>query len=118
MEKNVRRILSELPQGVILVAAAKTRTPDEVHRAVDAGIQIIGENYLQEAEHAFAALGRIAKWHFIGHLQNNKVKKAVPIFDMVETVDSLKLGEHIARECEKLDKRMPILVEVNSGREP
>jgi pyridoxal phosphate enzyme (YggS family) len=118
MEDNIKRILSELPQGVILVTAAKTRTPDEVRRAIDAGVQIIGENYVQEAEDAFAALGRIAKWHFIGHLQKNKVKKAVPIFDMIETVDSLKLGEQIDRECEKLRKMMPVLVEINSGHEP
>ena len=118
MEDNIRSILSELPEGVTLVAAAKTRTPEEISRAVGAGIEIIGENYVQEAEAAFAALGRIARWHFIGHLQKNKVKKAVPIFDMIETVDSLKLGEQIERECEKLGKNMPVLVEINSGREP
>ena len=118
MEENVKRIISELPAGVDLVAAAKTRTPDEIRRAVDAGIRIIGENYVQEAEEAFAALGRIARWHFIGHLQKNKVKKAVPIFDMIETVDSMKLAELIDRECAKLDKTMSVLVEVNSGREP
>ncbi len=73
MEENVRRILSELPEGVILVVAAKTRTPDEVRRAAEAGVQIIGENYVQEAEDAFATLGKIAEWHFIGHLQRNKV---------------------------------------------
>lgn len=118
IEENVKRIISELPAGVDLVAAAKTRTPDEIRRAVDAGIRIIGENYVQEAEEAFAALGRIARWHFIGHLQKNKVKKAVPIFDMIETVDSVKLAELIDRECAKLDKTIPVLVEVNSGREP
>ncbi len=118
MEDNIRSILSELPEGVTLVAAAKTRTPEEISRAVGAGIEIIGENYVQEAEAAFAALGRIARWHFIGHLQKNKVKKAVPIFDMIETVDSLKLGEQIERECEKLGKNMSVLVEINSGREP
>ncbi len=118
IEENVKRIISELPAGVDLVAAAKTRTPDEIRRAVDAGIRIIGENYVQEAEEAFAALGRIARWHFIGHLQKNKVKKAVPIFDMIETVDSVKLAELIDRECAKLDKTMPVLIEVNSGREP
>ncbi len=116
--ENVKRILSELPEGVILVAAAKTRTPDEIRQAVAAGVKIIGENYVQEAEAAFGALGRIAEWHFIGHLQKNKVKKAVPIFDMIETVDSLELGARIDRECAKLDKIMPVLVEVNSGREP
>ncbi|HHK67258.1 MAG TPA: YggS family pyridoxal phosphate-dependent enzyme [Candidatus Acetothermia bacterium] len=118
IEENVKRIISELPAGVDLVAAAKTRTPDEIRRAVDAGIRIIGENYVQEAEEAFATLGRIARWHFIGHLQKNKVKKAAPIFDMIETVDSVKLAELIDRECAKLDKTMPVLVEVNSGREP
>ena len=118
MEDNIRSILSELPEGVTLVAAAKARTPEEISRAVGAGIEIIGENYVQEAEAAFAALGRIARWHFIGHLQKNKVKKAVPIFDMIETVDSLNLGEQIERECEKLGKNMPVLVEINSGREP
>ena len=118
IEENVKRIISELPAGVDLVAAAKTRTPDEIRRAVDAGIRIIGENYVQEAEEAFAALGRIARWHFIGHLQKNKVKKAVPIFDMIETVDSVKLAELIDRECAKLDKTMSVLIEVNSGREP
>ena len=118
IDENVKRIISELPAGVDLVAAAKTRTPDEIRRAVDAGIRIIGENYVQEAEEAFAALGRIARWHFIGHLQKNKVKKAMPIFDMIETVDSVKLAELIDRECAKLDKTMPVLVEVNSGREP
>jgi len=118
MEERIRNILLELPEGVVLVAAAKTRTPDEIRRAVNAGVQIIGENYVQEAEDAFAALGRIARWHLIGHLQKNKVKKAVPIFDMIETVDSLTLGEQIDRECKKLDKTMAVLVEVNSGREP
>ena len=118
IEDNARRILSELPKEVALVIAAKTRTPDEIQRAVDAGVQIIGENYVQEAQDAFAALGRIAKWHFIGHLQKNKVKKAVPIFDMIETVDSLELGTQIDQECKKLGKTMPLLVEVNSGREP
>ncbi len=116
--ENVKKILSELPAGVILVAAAKTRTPDEIRQAIAAGVRIIGENYVQEAEDAFEALGHIAEWHFIGHLQKNKVKKAVPIFDMIETVDSADLGVRIDRECAKLGKVMPVLVEVNSGREP
>lgn len=118
MEENVRRILSELPEGVILVVAAKTRTPDEVRRAAEAGVQIIGENYVQEAEDAFATLGKIAEWHFIGHLQRNKVRRAVEIFDMIETVDSLRLAEEIDRRCSKIEKVMPVLIEINSGREP
>jgi len=118
IEENVKRILAELPDGVMLVAAAKTRTPEEIRRAVAAGVRIIGENYVQEAEDAFNALGRIASWHMIGRLQRNKVKRAVRIFDMIETVDSIELGERIDRECERLGKVIPVLVEVNSGREP
>ncbi len=118
IEENVKRILAELPSRVALVAAAKTRTPDEIRRAVDAGVKIIGENYVQEAESVFSVLGRIAQWHFIGHLQKNKVKRAVALFDMIETVDSLELGARIDRECAKLGRVMPVLVEINSGREP
>jgi len=118
IEDNVKRVLSEIPAYVTLVAAAKTRTPDEIRRAVSAGVRIIGENYVQEAADAFAALGHIADWHFIGHLQKNKVKKAVRIFDMIETVDSPELGALIDRECARLGKVIPVLVEVNSGREP
>ena len=92
IKQNVRQILSELPDGARLVAAAKTKTPAEILEAVEAGIKIIGENYVQEAERAYEVVGRKAEWHFIGHLQKNKVKKAVGIFDMIETVDSFKLA--------------------------
>ena len=75
IEENVRKILSELPRGVELVAAAKTRTPEETLKAVEAGVKIIGENYVQEAERAYTIVGNKARWHFIGRLQKNKVKK-------------------------------------------
>ncbi|MBU1147423.1 MAG: YggS family pyridoxal phosphate-dependent enzyme, partial [Candidatus Omnitrophica bacterium] len=65
----------------------------------------------------FQAIGNKAKWHFIGHLQKNKVKKAVKIFDMIETVDSLELAQEIDKACFKEKKIMPVLIEVNSGRE-
>ena len=100
-----------------LVAAAKNRTPDEVLQAVEAGIKVIGENYVQEAEEASAAVGAKAAWHMIGHLQKNKVKKAVALFDMIETVDSVGLAREIDKRCAQIGKVMPVLVEVNSGRE-
>jgi len=115
--ENVKQILKELPPGVELVAAAKTRRPEEVLEAVMAGVKIIGENYIQEAERAYHLVGEKAKWHFIGHLQGNKVKKAVQLFDLIETVDSLKLAREIDRRCAQIDKLMPVLIEVNSGRE-
>jgi len=117
IEKNVKKILDELPEGVELVAAAKTRTPEEIKQAVEAGIKIIGENYVQEAQEAFDAVGKKAIWHFIGHLQRNKVKEAVKIFDMIETVDSWKLAQEIDKRLSGEDKAMPVLIEVNSGRE-
>ena len=117
IEQNVRQILSQLPDGVQLVAAAKTRSPEEVLRAVEAGAKIIGENYVQEAEQAYQLVGNKAEWHFIGHLQKNKVKKAISILDMIETVDSVELAEEINKRCAQAGKVMPVLIEVNSGRE-
>jgi pyridoxal phosphate enzyme (YggS family) len=99
------------------MAAAKTRTPEEITLALQAGIKIIGENYVQEAEQHHSVIGNRAEWHCIGHLQKNKVKKAVGIFDMIETVDSLELAQEIDKRCQQIGKIMPILVEVNSGRE-
>lgn len=118
IEDNVKVILAELPPGVELVAAAKGRTPKEILEAINAGVKIIGENYVQEAINAYRVIGRRVKWHFIGHLQRNKVKKAIDIFDLIETLDSLPLAEEIDKRCRQKGKVMPVLVEVNSGREP
>jgi pyridoxal phosphate enzyme (YggS family) len=118
IKENIRKLMSELPQGVELAAAAKHRVPDEVLQAVEAGVKIIGENYVQEAERAYREIGKKAEWHFIGHLQKNKVKKAVAIFDVIETVDSAEIAGEIDKRCAQYSKTMPVLVEVNSGREP
>ncbi len=118
IEENVKKILEELPAGVELMAAAKARTPKEILRAAEAGVKIIGENYVQEALAAFETVGPLVKWHFIGHLQRNKVKKAVQIFDMIETVDSLELTKEIDKRCSQYGRIMPVLVEINSGKEP
>jgi len=115
---NVRGILAELPPGVELVAAAKTRTAAEILESIEAGVRIVGENYVQEAADVFPAVGRRARWHFIGHLQTNKAKKAVEIFDLVETVDSIGLGRELDKRAAAAGKTMEVLVEVNSGREP
>jgi len=118
IRENVQTILKELPDGVELVGAAKTRTPEEILEAVEAGLKIVGENYVQEAERAFQVIGDRAKLHMIGHLQSNKAKKAGQVFDMIETVDSVKLGRAIDNACEKIGKIMQILIEINSGEEP
>ncbi len=117
IRENVRRILAELPPHVQLEAAVKTRTHQEVQEAIEAGVPIIGENYIQEAQAIYTTVHGKARLHFIGHLQRNKVKKAVDLFDMIEAVDSLRLAEEIDKRCRVSDRTMEILIEVNSGRE-
>lgn len=118
IRENVRAVLEALPPHVVLVAAAKARTPEEVREAVEAGIKVIGENYVQEAAAAQAVVGGEVKWHLIGHLQRNKVRRALEVFDLIETVDSLKLGLEIDRRSGEQGKVMPVFIEINSGREP
>jgi pyridoxal phosphate enzyme (YggS family) len=118
-KQNIAKLLTELPDEVEVVAAAKTRTPEEVLEVVQAGIKIIGENYVKEAKEAYELVGRRAKWHFIGTLQKHNIRRNVlEIFDMIETVDSLEIAKEIDRRCAQIDKIMPVLIEVNSGREP
>ena len=115
--ENVQRLLRELPEGIQLLAAAKERTAAEISEAIRAGVGMIGENYLQDAQRVFPHVKEKASWHFIGHLQTKKVKKVVEMFDMIESVDSLRLAQEIERCCAARDKIMPVLIEVNSGKE-
>ena len=117
IKENVKAVLSALPPDVMLVAATKTRRPEEILEAVDAGIKIIGDNYVQEAERKEKVIGNKVKYHFIGHLQRNKVRKIIGFMDMIETVDSFRLAEEINKRAALLNKVMPILIEINSGRE-
>ena len=115
---NVKRIQSELQDSVLLQAAAKTRSADQVREAIEAGVRIIGYNYVQEAETIKSQIHHPdVRWHMIGHLQKNKVNKAVRLFDMIETIDSVFLAELIDKQCAKIDKTMEVLLEINSGRE-
>ena len=118
IDVNIQNILEELPEGVLLEAAAKTRTADEVDQAIKAGVNIIGENYIQEAESVVQVINKRVPLHFIGHLQKNKVKKAVKIFDMIETLDSVELAKEINKRASSAGIVMPVLIEINSGREP
>lgn len=117
IKENVHELLNELPSGVQLVAAAKTTEIPQVMEAIQAGVNIIGENYIQEADAKYGAIGDRVKWHFIGHLQRNKVKKAVAIFDMIETVDSVEIAAAVSKRCKEIGKVMPVLIEINSGAE-
>src|SRR3989339_807923 len=91
---------------------------EEIKIVIEAGITIIGENYIQEAEKKFNILKEKAKFHCIGHLQKNKIKKAVELFDMIQTVDSFEIAQEIDKRSRAISKVMPVLIEVNSGKEP
>jgi hypothetical protein len=115
--ENYRRIRGELPEHVELVVAAKGRTAGDIAQVIEAGARIIGENYVQDAEAAVAALGELARraeWHMIGHLQTNKVKKALSIFDVLQSLDSARVAEVVDA---KADPRARVYVEVNIGGE-
>ncbi|MBN2502808.1 MAG: YggS family pyridoxal phosphate-dependent enzyme [Anaerolineales bacterium] len=115
--ENARQVLAEIPENVIVVAAAKTRTALEVKAVAEAGITHIGHNYVQEAQAMRNLMGVAYTWHMIGHIQANKTSRAVRLFDVIETVDSVELAEEIDKTCAKLGKVMPVFIEVNSGRE-
>jgi len=115
--KAVKQIRDTIPSHVILLAAAKTRTREEVEAVIQAGVTHIGYNYVQEALPIIQAIGDCAKWHMIGHLQRNKARSAVQYFDMIETVDSWRLAQHLENICAEKNQFMPVLVEINSGRE-
>lgn len=118
IRQNVERILAELPKGVQLVAAAKNRSSDEILEAIEAGVEIIGENYIGQARKVYEVVGKKARWHFIGVLQKHNVRrKTVEMFDMIETVDSLEIAGEIDWRCAQIGRVMPVLVEINSGRE-
>lgn len=117
IEANIQAILKSIPNHVQLMAAAKTQSLDAVESAIDAGVHLIGENYVQEMLPVYESFHNRIPVHFIGHLQTNKVKIAVAHCDMIETVDSIKLAQEIDKRAGQLNKMMPILIEINSGRE-
>jgi len=125
--KNWKRIQERIAEAAInsgrnfneikIVAVSKTFPAEIIEEAVEAGVTIIGENRIQEAWQKYQRLGNIASWHLIGHLQTNKVKRAIQIFDVIHSVDSLHLAEEISRRCEQRNKDVEILLEVKTSDE-
>lgn len=106
------------PESVSLVAVTKTIPAETVKEAVSAGVTCTGENYIQEARKKIDALAACPlSWHFIGHLQSNKAKYAVRMFDLIHSVDSFKLACELDREANKIDKIQSILIQVNIAAE-
>jgi pyridoxal phosphate enzyme (YggS family) len=101
-----------------LVAVSKTMPKEKVLEAIDAGVAVFGENYVQEAREKFNALYTYpVSWHFIGHLQTNKAKYVVKMFDLVHSVDSLKLARELNKQAQKIPKIQDVLVQVNISEE-
>jgi len=105
------------PSSVALLAVTKTHPPETVAEAARLGLTLFGENKIQEAKAKIPHCPGRLRWHMIGHLQTNKCRDAVDLFEMIHGVDSLHLAEELNKRAEQAAKTMPILLEVNSGGE-
>ncbi len=106
------------PREVSILAASKTRTPEEIREVFEAGIKLFGENRVQEARDKIPFLSDLPiEWHMIGHLQRNKVKYAVSLFDVVESLDSKELADELEKRLSKVGKKMRVFIEVKLSPE-
>jgi pyridoxal phosphate enzyme (YggS family) len=105
------------PQEIRLLAAAKSQSIESIRAAIAAGVRLVGENYVQEAQEKRQAISGPIEWHMIGHLQRNKVKVALNTFDLIESLDSVALALELDKEGRKQGKTVRTLIEVNLGDE-
>lgn len=106
------------PEEIRLVGVSKKKSAEQIRQAIAAGLQDLGENYIQEAVEKIDTVGREeARWHFIGHLQSNKARFAVQYFDYIHTVDTVKLAKEIDKQAQKIGKQQKILLQVNIAEE-
>ncbi|MGB9840715.1 YggS family pyridoxal phosphate-dependent enzyme [Thermovenabulum sp.] len=127
IEENIERISYKIeesaikankdPREIILVAVTKTVTPEKIDKAIECGIKVIGENRVQEAKEKKDKVKNEAQWHMIGHLQRNKVKYAVELFSMIQSVDDFELAKEIDKRAKEKNKVMDVLIQVNIGNE-
>jgi len=106
-------------KDVQLIAVSKTHPPEVLRKAIAAGVTDLGENRIQEADEKIGEVGRdAARWHLIGHLQSNKARRAVQLFDVIQSLDSVALARKVDRACEDLQyNKMPVLIQVDLGHE-
>jgi len=118
---NYAKVRQEIPDYVTIVVSCKTRTAEEIEKVIDAGAADIGENYVKETGQIYSALRKKAakvRWHMIGHLQTNKINKALRIFDVIQTVDSLQKAAAIDKRAERAKRQIvPVFIEINIGSE-
>jgi PLP dependent protein len=115
---NLKEILKRCGPKVKLIVVTKNRTIEEIEEVLKTPSVDIGENRIQEASIKFEQLKTTTQKHLIGHLQSNKVKQAVKLFDMIQSVDSPKLAKKLNEECSKQNKQMPILLQINIANDP
>ena len=105
------------PQAIRIIAASKTKPVEMIEQAVRAGATDVGENYVQEAAAKIARIGAPVTWHMIGHLQRNKAARAVELFSVIHTLDSVALADALARQGERRGQPVRVLIEVNIAGE-
>jgi len=105
------------PREIKLLAAAKSQNVELVQAAIAAGVRLIGENYVQEAEEKRHAISEAVEWHMIGHLQRNKVKTALSTFNLIQSLDSVALARELDKEGRRNGKKVRTLIEINLGDE-
>ena len=124
---NCRKVLERMreaaarcgrdPKEIKLLAASKSQSVAQIEAAIEAGIRLFGENYVQEAQAKRAAIHERVEWHMIGHLQRNKVKTALDLFDLIQSLDSVELAQELDREAKKRSRVARAFVEVNLAGE-
>ena len=117
IEERLKEVLATLPEGVELVAVSKFHPEEDILRAYRQGQRVFGESREQELSRKQAVLPKDIRWHFIGHLQTNKVKYIAPYISLIEAVDSLKLLREINRQALKCDRRIDVLLELHLASE-
>lgn len=105
------------PTEIRLLAASKSQSVNKIQAAIEAGIRLFGENYVQEAEAKRSAIGGSVEWHMIGHLQRNKARTALDLFDLIQTLDNVELARALDKEGKKKGRAVRALVEVNLAAE-
>lgn len=115
--ENIQRIMKSMPPSVTVLAAAKTRSVQMVQEAYQAGIRHVGHNYVQEAAAMIPVVPEKLCWHMIGHLQRNKSRQALGLFDMIDSIDSQRLADELEKQAASLGRNVPVMIEVNIGEE-
>src|SRR5574341_2638696 len=123
---NYRKILSQIgeaaarcgrnPEQIKLLAASKSQSVDLIRAAIEAGVRVVGENYVQEAREKKKNIPQPVEWHMIGGLQRNKVKAAAEIFDLIQSLDTLELARELDKEGRRRDRNLRTFIEVNLAR--